>query len=281
MSVLHLFAIEHGISGQVNMAAAPEVQVQSSAQQPSPQYRYSANYSNVASIEFAKHSKKQSFFYIVEAEYFPSTYLNASCDDILTYCPLHPMKQSLFGQDDDFKLQVQDAKANEVPQQSPDVDAYNVIDEEEQMRLAIQQSLMDQPNNNNNIANEQRMEMVHVAMQPQQRMDPMQVAMNDPSLQNLDPKQRRKVVKQRLKAQEELAFQESIKNLPEFERQQAIYDRIKQNNKRKQEKQKRRADMLQDPTADQVAQQHAILAQIAAQKASGGVQPAPMAFGYQ
>merc|ERR1712228_804598 len=102
--------------------------------------------------------------------------------------------------------------------------------------------------------------------------------MNDPSLQSLDPNQRRKVIKQRLKAQEEAAFQESIKDLSEIDKQKAIYERIQSKNKRKKDKQKRRQKMLNQPSADQVAQQHAILAQIAAQKAKTYAVP-PMSFG--
>merc|ERR1712129_125045 len=89
--------------------------------------------------------------------------------------------------------------------------------------------------------------------------------MDDPALRTLDPAQRRKVVKQRLKAKEEAAFQDSIRNLTEVEKQEAILMRIQEKNRRKKEKQQRRQKMLNDPTADQVAQQQAIMARIAAQ----------------
>eukprot|EP00483_Globobulimina_turgida_P002185 UN02187 len=158
-----------------------------------------------------------------------------------------------------------------------------VFNEDEQMRFAIQQSLIEQKQNSKekdeNVVNismndndndndkkekkKEKMEMVELQHSGDAYIDPM----DDPSLQHLDPQQRRKAIKQRQKAQDEAAFQESIKKLSEMEKQKSIYQRIQTKNKRKKEKQKRREKMLADPTADQVAQQHAILAQIEAQKA--------------
>merc|ERR1719195_185174 len=59
--------------------------------------------------------------------------------------------------------------------------------------------------------------------------------MNDPSSlqQHLDPVQRRKVIKQRIRDQEEAAFQDSISHLTDIEKQEAILMRIQEKQQRK------------------------------------------------
>merc|ERR1712228_478865 len=112
--------------------------------------------------------------------------------------------------------------------------------ENEQIALAIQQSL------------NQKMEMVQLQQSSIYNFD--------------DPHQRKKAIKQRIKAEEEAAFQESIRNLSELQKQRAIYDRIQAKNERKKQKAIKRQKMLNAPSMDQIAQQKAILEQIAAQK---------------
>merc|ERR1711971_30477 len=160
----------------------------------------------------------------------------------------------------------------------------------QQMKRAIQESL--------NMSNRSgQTEMVKMqfgqnenenAVQLQHSGDGAMAAMlrMDPALQRMDPAQRKKVVKQRLKAQEEAAFQESIRDLSEMEKQRAILLRIQEKNERKKAKQQRRKKMLNDPSADQIAQQQAIMAQISmASQPTGAAMAfesaAPPAFTYQ
>merc|ERR1712130_209478 len=112
-------------------------------------------------------------------------------------------------------------------------------------------------------------------------MEMVQLQQSDPynayeaEFATMDPVQRKKAIKQRIKAQEEAAFQESIRNLSELEKQAAIYERIQAKNQRKKQKALKRQKMLDAPSADQVAQQQAIMARIAAQKREVDNAPPP------
>merc|ERR1712048_1500868 len=123
---------------------------------------------------------------------------------------------------------------------------------DDDIQFAIQQSLMmeekQKKKNNNN------MEMVQ--LQSASAMNPYEMDMQYSSI--VDPVERKRVIKQRIKAEEEAAFQESIRNLSEMEKQAAIYERIQAKNERKKQKALKRQKMLNAPSADQVAQQRAI-----------------------
>merc|ERR1712129_569002 len=103
----------------------------------------------------------------------------------------------------------------------------------------------------------------------------MGAEMNLPS--DMDSVERKRAIKQKINAQEEMAFQESIRNLSEMEKQTAIYERIQAKNARKKQKAMKRQKMLNAPSADQVAQQQAIMQQIAKQKQEMDQAP-PAAF---
>jgi len=145
----------------------------------------------------------------------------------------------------------------------------NINFADDDIQFAIQQSLMMRENEKNKNNN---MEMVQ--LQSASAMSPYE--MDLPST-IVDPVERKRAIKQRIKAEEEAAFQESIRNLSEMEKQAAIYERIQAKNERKKQKALKRQKMLNAPSADQVAQQQAIMAQIAAQKQENDHAP-PAAF---
>merc|ERR1719295_1572305 len=74
---------------------------------------------------------------------------------------------------------------------------------------------------------------VFMAGAPGNNAVPVMDQMNDPSLQHLDPVQRRKEIKRRMKAREEAAFQDSIEHLTDIQKQEAILLRIQQKAMRK------------------------------------------------
>ena len=181
MSALAFFAVEHGISGQEQVGSVSPAPATTQAQ-------------SEYTMDMAKHGKKQKFFYLFEADYFPSEFLRVTTEQLLQHCPLRPMPQ--FG-------------------------GGGALDEEQQMERAIQESLMmahdEQP-----AGHGKRTEMVQLQHAggadglPRDAMDAM--LRMDPSLQALEPAQRRKAMKQRLKAQEEATFQESIRDLSEMDK---------------------------------------------------------------
>lgn len=75
-----------------------------------------------------------------------------------------------------------------------------------------------------------------------------------------------KLLKIQLKAQEEQAFRESIAHLGPLDQQKMVYERLNEKAKKKRIKEEKRQIILQNPNADMVAQQQAIMAQIAQEK---------------